>query len=551
MVRSLSALLLRPAVAVLDRLRLARKLVLIALVLIAPALYATWQFRAQQNDAIAFSSKERVGVAEIAPAGRLLTELADARALAVRSAAGDATATTGLPAARKSVAVAVAALDAVDRRQGPRLGTDAMWKRLQTSIRATVAARPTDAAATLAAYGRLTAATRALIVQAGNASNLILDPDLDSYYVMDALVNEVPLALDTAGRVTSREIAMVDSGHSSEAAAHRPRGRPGRDGERRGRRPLGPEDRLRGHGGPPAAEDPQRARGPDLRLDRRRSASSSRVPSTADPTGRRRRSSARTPSPAPPRCRASSPPRSTACSPSASTTSAPSHAAPSSSSASASCSPPTSSWPSSAAMTRSVRRLLVTADAIAEGDLDHDLGVRSRDEIGALAQAFERMVAYLREAADAAGRIASGDLTVQPTPRSERDVFGTAFATMAAQLRSLVGRLSGSATRLGAASQQMAATSGRGRPRRRGDRHRDGGHVARGACAGRGRRAHALARRGDGGRLTGVGRPGDGDAAQRRGDPRARPRGRGHRLGRVARDARPARDLRARHGDDP
>ena len=112
------------------------------------------------------------------------------------------------------------------------------------------------------------------------------------------------------------------------------------------------------------------------------------------------------------------------------------------------------------AMTRSVRRLLVTADAIAEGDLDHDLGVRTRDEIGALAQAFERMVAYLREAADAAGRIARGDLTVQPTPRSERDVFGTAFATMAAQLRSLVGRLSGSATRLGAASQQMAATSG-------------------------------------------------------------------------------------------
>ena len=143
------------------------------------------------------------------------------------------------------------------------------------------------------------------------------------------------------------------------------------------------------------------------------------------------------------------------------------------------------------AMTRSVRRMVVTADAIAEGDLEQDLGVRSRDEIGALAQAFERMVAYLREAADAAGRIARGDLTVQPTPRSERDVFGTAFATMAGQLRALVGRLSGSATRLGVASQQMAADLRGGRPRRRGDRHRDGGHVERGARAGRHRRAHA------------------------------------------------------------
>ena len=91
--------------------------------LIAPALYATWQFRSQQNAQIAFSSKERVGVEEIVPAGRLLTELANARALAVRSAGGDAEATAALPAARKRVAVAVAALDAADRRLGSQLGT--------------------------------------------------------------------------------------------------------------------------------------------------------------------------------------------------------------------------------------------------------------------------------------------------------------------------------------------------------------------------------------------------------------------------------------------
>jgi len=43
--RSLPSLLLRPAIAGLNRLRLSRKLVVIALVLIAPALYATWQLR--------------------------------------------------------------------------------------------------------------------------------------------------------------------------------------------------------------------------------------------------------------------------------------------------------------------------------------------------------------------------------------------------------------------------------------------------------------------------------------------------------------------------
>jgi methyl-accepting chemotaxis protein len=458
MVRSLPALLLRPAVAVLDRLRLAHKLVLIAFLLIAPALYATWQFRTQQNIQIAFSSKERVGVEELVPAGRLLTQLANARALAVRSAGGDDEATAALPAARKDVARSVAALDAADRRLGSQLGTTSMWKRLRTSIDASVAARPADALATLAAYDRLTAATLALIVQAGNNSNLILDPDLDSFYVMDALVNKAPTALDTAGRVTSREIAMVASGHSTEAerialAVDQGVLASNVDGIRTGlktayentadpalHKTLGPPLGLLSGSSAALGLELTRAvhRGPDgtaaTMFGKDAVASAAAVQAGLAPqldrllAARvdRLRSIARrayivvglgiafavylflaffT------------------------------------------------------AMTRSVRRMVLTADAIAEGDLEQDLGVRSRDEIGALAQALERMVAYLREAADAAGRIARGDLTVQPTPRSERDVFGTAFATMAAQLRTLVSRLSGSATQLGSASQQMAQTS--------------------------------------------------------------------------------------------
>jgi methyl-accepting chemotaxis protein len=457
-VRSLPSLILRPAIAVLDRLRLARKLVLIALLLIAPALYATWQLRSQQNASIAFSSKERVGLQEIAPAGRLLTELANARALAVRSAGGDAEATAALPTARKSVAFAVAALDATDRRLGSQLGTDTMWKRLRTSIQATVSAPPTDTGAALASYDRLTAATRGLIVQAGNASNLILDPDLDSYYAMDALVNKVPVALDTAGRVTSREIAMVDSGHSSEGerialavdqgvmesaveAVH--------SGLKTAYVDTSDPEMKKTLNGPLALISGSTAA---LSLELTRAVHRGPDGTAATLFGKDAISSA---------------------------------------AALQMQLAPTLDRLLSVrvdhlravarrayvvvglgialaaylflafftAMTRSVRRMVLTADAIAEGDLEQDLGVRSRDEIGALAQAFERMVAYLREAADAAGRIARGDLTVQPTPRSERDVFGTAFATMAAQLRTLVSRLSGSATRLGVASQQMAETS--------------------------------------------------------------------------------------------
>jgi methyl-accepting chemotaxis protein len=457
-VRSLPFLLLRPAIAVLGRVRLAHKLVLIALVLIAPALYATWQFRSQQNAQIAFSAKERVGIEEIVPAQRLLADLATARSLAVRAAGRDAEAITTLPAARAAVTRSAAALDVADRRVGARLGTRAMWKRLRASIGSTVAAEPVDANRTLDAYGRLTAATVALIVQAGNASNLILDPDLDSYYVMDALVNKAPLALDTAGRVSGREIAMVASGHSTEGerialavdqgvltsavdAMHTGMGTAYANTDDATLRPaLAPALAQVSGATASLTLELSRAvhRGPDgtaatifgkdavanlMTLQARLApALDELLAARVD----RLRASAR---------------RAYVV---------------------VGLGVALAAYLFLAfftAMTRAVRRMVVTADAIAEGDLEQDLDVRSRDEIGALAQAFERMVAYLRDAADAAARIARGDLTVQPRPRSERDVFGAAFATMAGQLRELVGRLSDSAARLGAASQQMAQTS--------------------------------------------------------------------------------------------
>ena len=109
---------------------------------------------------------------------------------------------------------------------------------------------------------------------------------------------------------------------------------------------------------------------------------------------------------------------------------------------------------------RGVGAVLHAAEGIADGDLDQHLDVRSRDEIGAMATAFGRMVDHLQTMTAGAGRIADGDLTVAIEPKSERDVLGTAFERMVTSLRSTVGQVS--ARRRGdlsSASQQMAATS--------------------------------------------------------------------------------------------
>jgi methyl-accepting chemotaxis protein len=106
-----------------------------------------------------------------------------------------------------------------------------------------------------------------------------------------------------------------------------------------------------------------------------------------------------------------------------------------------------------------VRQVLKAAEGIAGGDVEHTLDVRNRDEIGEMAQAMQRTLAYLKEMVTGAERIAAGDLKVAVQPKSDRDALGNAFATMVSNLRHLVGTMSTTAESLSASSEQMATTS--------------------------------------------------------------------------------------------
>ena len=86
-----------------------------------------------------------------------------------------------------------------------------------------------------------------------------------------------------------------------------------------------------------------------------------------------------------------------------------------------------------------VRQLRDAARGIALGDVAQRVEIRSRDEIGQTAAAFQEMVGYLEQTADAARAIAGGDLAVEVTPKSDRDALGHAFAEMGAQLREALG----------------------------------------------------------------------------------------------------------------
>ena len=195
--------LLRPATALIGRLRYAQKFAVVGLVLLVPLGFVATAYVGLQRDQIAFSAKERSGIEVMAPLVGLTGRIAQGRHLAV-TGGGDGAAVDGAAvdeAAVDEAAIdeATAAVDAADRRTGPALGTTQGWVATRRLVLAARHATGT-VADRYAAYDAAMAALLGLIVRVGDESNLTLDPDLDTYYLMDTLQFRLPVVLDNAGR---------------------------------------------------------------------------------------------------------------------------------------------------------------------------------------------------------------------------------------------------------------------------------------------------------------------------------------------------------------
>ncbi len=110
-------------------------------------------------------------------------------------------------------------------------------------------------------------------------------------------------------------------------------------------------------------------------------------------------------------------------------------------------------------VSRGLKRVSVALDAVAIGDLDNEVTVKTNDEIKDLVDTVNRMTAALRKSATLADTIANGDLTVHHTPASDKDKLGHALVAMVERLRGVVGDASSAADNVAAGSQQLSASS--------------------------------------------------------------------------------------------
>jgi methyl-accepting chemotaxis protein len=184
-----------------SRGRIWHKFAAIALVVLVPIGVATYYlYQTEQHD-IDVTRSEDLGVTYLESASVLLADISQHRTVARRALEGDQNAIQALPVVQAAVEVDFDALTAVDQQWKTVLHTTAeglgavgreasLPASMQLDWGSLKDVQDPDASAS--GHEVLLANLRSLITHVGNQSSLIRDPDLDTWYVMNAFLIRQP-----------------------------------------------------------------------------------------------------------------------------------------------------------------------------------------------------------------------------------------------------------------------------------------------------------------------------------------------------------------------
>lgn len=453
--------LLQPATLLMARLRYPMKFALIGTMFLLPLGLVMYFFQREINLSINFALYEHYGCVYDKPLTGLLDAVLKHEQAVNHHLLGLQNGNDSITATQKQVEAAIDATDTAHALHGTTLKADADWGKVKMgwqAIKTSVAAAKTQTA--IDAHNAYTDTVVAFINTIGNNSNLILDPDVDSYYVMDSAVIQLPQVLTTVAKARELAVGVVKRGtitpdEVTQLTVLR--------GQFQSQIKIIENDlRLSGEANPFVnprigtkfetlkGETDAFASLLDKRLVVPRKVSGS--PSEFSTVGTKTLAAAME-----------------------------YHAVglkllDEMQIKRANGDLARRNWVSSAAILSlvlaiyffvgfyrstilSITGLVKTAREIAAGNFRVTVTASSRDEIGILASDLQNMSDNLHSMANAAEQIAAGDLTIEIKPHSENDALGLAFASMLEALRSLVGRSQHTAEMALAAAQELTMLS--------------------------------------------------------------------------------------------
>ena len=217
------------------RLPFVHKFVVIGVLLLTPFAYTTHVMIKNLDQQIVFNQKESYGVKYITSSIRLLENVQDCRNYQAAILAGDGSYAKKVQLVKQEIADLIPLIDAVDTEFKEDFKTEAgkyacteRWNDIKQAWAKIKDREFRTQEDSYSAYSNLCSLMTDWILNfVANFSNLILDPDLDSYWLMDAFVGKLPTISEDIGKACALSVY-----YSSRTAAT-------------GRlQPLTPEERL-------------------------------------------------------------------------------------------------------------------------------------------------------------------------------------------------------------------------------------------------------------------------------------------------------------------
>jgi len=193
----------------MGNLNFGAKAALISVLFLIPLTVLTWAFFNFKSENLAFSAKEQLGV-EYNNAAFPVLDLAQQLRRDAATAAASGTAPASMAEVKTKLAAAQARLAEVDKRLGEELKTGKAYAAVATALAA--AEKANGAVNVFMAHTEHAKAIMTLMTQATDASNLTLDPEIDSYYLMDASYFRVPDIVENTGKLRGLVLSIMKAG---------------------------------------------------------------------------------------------------------------------------------------------------------------------------------------------------------------------------------------------------------------------------------------------------------------------------------------------------
>ena len=206
------SIFLRPAIALMQRLRLFPKFVIVAVLFSVPAILITGLLINELNKSISFSQIERVGVRQLQAAQELLKLTQQHRALRHLALAGNAPAKEEAQKRQQEISSKLDWINKLQKEQIP-MGLDAPLADIKRSWESIIQKLPTTKnKESYAEHSALIAQLYKFNTQIADRSHLTLDPEVDTYYLINMFARTLPELADGISDIAGRGAAYIDTG---------------------------------------------------------------------------------------------------------------------------------------------------------------------------------------------------------------------------------------------------------------------------------------------------------------------------------------------------